>query len=127
MRVQPGKLEGYNICKTYGGLGIHQAKLTNIVMIGKLVAKFVGDSLKLWISLLRQKYSDLDNVDVAFNASPTWKALVRAYQLLGIGFAMSLGNGQISFWFDKWLLNGPLYNLVPFVHISDSDLQVWDI
>ena len=113
--------------KSHGGLGVRQAKLTNIAMLGKLVAEFVGNSPKLWISLLRQKYGDLDRTVVASNASSTWKALVRTYKVLEPGFVRHLGNGQTSFWYDKWLLEGPLCNLVPFVHISDTAFQVRDI
>ena len=90
--------------KSHGELGVHQAKLTNIAMLGKLVAEFVGNSPKLWIDLLRQKYGDLDNIVVTSNGSPTWKALVRTYQVLRASFFMCLSKGHILFWYDKWLL-----------------------
>ena len=40
------------------------------------------------------------------------------------GFKPRLGCGDTSFWFGPWLADGPLSNLVPFVHVSDSTLPV---
>ena len=96
-------------------------------MLGKLVAEFVDNSPKLRIDLLVQKYGELDSTNVALNACPTWKALVRTYKVLAPNFVVHPINGQILFWYDKWLLEGPLCNLVPFVHISYSKIRVRDV
>lgn len=57
---------------------------------------------------------------------PYLEGLVQTYKVLALGFVVHPG-GQTSFWYDKWLPEGPLYNLVTFVHISESKIQVRDI
>lgn len=42
--------------KRFGGLGIRQARLTNVAMLGKLVWELVHNSDKLWARLLMSRY-----------------------------------------------------------------------
>lgn len=35
-------------------------------------------------------------------------------------------DGEVSFWFDRWLKDGTICNMVDYVHISDFELQVKD-
>ena len=61
------------------------------------------------------------------SASPTWRAIVCVGHLLDSLLRLKLGNGAASFWFDSWLQEGPLCKLIPYVHISDSDLSLKDV
>lgn len=49
---------------------------------------------------------------------------MKAMEMLRDGYRSNIGEGNVSFWFDKWLNNGPLCNKVDYVHISNSQLRV---
>ena len=61
------------------------------------------------------------------HGSPTWNALVKAWNLLKPGYTIRIGRGDSLFWFGSWHPQGPLCNLVPYVHISDTQLKVRDV
>ncbi|KAJ1376166.1 Ribonuclease H domain [Sesbania bispinosa] len=56
-----------------------------------------------------------------------WKGILKAKEALRNGFMMKLGTSQISVWYDDWTGLGKLCDLVPYVHISDSNLLVNDL
>ena len=115
---------------SWGGLGIRQARISNIASLGKLVWTMLAPSNKLWTHLLREKYQFngiwLDGSNYS-NASTIWRTIVKVGKLLKDGFHLKLGCGEASFWYESWLHDGPLCKDVPYVHISDSDLKVKDI
>ncbi|KAJ1417617.1 Ribonuclease H domain [Sesbania bispinosa] len=61
------------------------------------------------------------------SASFIWKGILKAKEALRNGFMMKLGTCQISIWYDDWTGLGKLCDLVPYVHISDSNLLVNDL
>lgn len=52
---------------------------------------------------------------------------MKAAKLLYPGFKYKIGNGEISLWYDKWLDEGRICDLIPFVNIQDTLLKVRDI
>lgn len=48
-------------------------------------------------------------------------------QILGPGFICRVGRGQVSIWYDKWLDNVYFCNVVPYVHISDTNFRLCDL
>jgi len=42
--------------KRFGGLGIYEARLTNLALLGKLVWNMLHNKDKLWVKVLSQKY-----------------------------------------------------------------------
>ncbi|KAJ1437894.1 Ribonuclease H-like superfamily [Sesbania bispinosa] len=70
--------------------------------------------------------NDLGSVGNA-NASHTWKSILKALDFCRDGFEFHLASGQSSLWFSDWSRQGKLYNKVPFIHVSDLELQVRDI
>lgn len=51
--------------------------------------------------------------------------LLSAY--LQKGFKFRVGEGDVSFWFDQWLGNELICNMVPYVDIHDLHMRVKDI
>lgn len=62
---------------------------------------------KPWVPVLRHKY--IENI-----------CLVRALEYLRAGFTVKIGEGSSSFFFDDWLVMGPISNMVLFAHISNT-------
>ena len=99
-------------------------------MLSKLIAEIHGNSSKLWVRILLEKYGQ--HGDCLFLEPPplsssTWKAICHANRLLGDGFKLRLSNGSSSFWNVNWLNECLLNQLVPYVHILDSSLRVCDV
>lgn len=72
------------LAKRFGGLGVRQARPTNVAMLGKLVWDLVNNSDKLWVRVLLGAYC----ADSTFlgtpsrRGSPLWNALLRAQSLI---------------------------------------------
>jgi len=47
--------------------------------------------------------------------------------ILGPSFICRVRRGQVSFWHDKWIYNVYLCNVVPYVHISDTNIRLRDL
>lgn len=47
--------------------------------------------------------------------------------MLREGFEVRLGSRSSSIWYKDWLGVGPICDLLPFVHISDTTLKVKDL
>ena len=112
-----------------GGLGLKPTHLANTCLLGKLVWSLINDKDKLWVAILSHKY--LGDQSILEASCPTacsaiWRAIFKTAYILKDGFRVQLGDGSFSFWFDPWTHEGPLCNMVDFIHISDSQLMVKD-
>ncbi|KAJ1430356.1 putative ribonuclease H protein [Sesbania bispinosa] len=61
------------------------------------------------------------------SSSFVWRSIIKAKEDLKEGFTMSLKSGFTSLWYSDWISLGKLCNVVPFVHISDTNLVVSDL
>ena len=52
---------------------------------------------------------------------------MKAAAILNDGFITRVGCGNISLWYERWLHKGRLCDRLPFVHISDTNLQICDV
>lgn len=115
----------------YGGLGIRDSRTTNEAFLGKLVWNILNDNDKLWVQVLKHKYigqQSLWNINTQCRKSSiTWKSISKAAVALQSGFEMRINSGNSSLWYSDWTGRGQLYNLVNYVHISDTQLCVKDI
>ncbi|KAK7251105.1 hypothetical protein RIF29_34020 [Crotalaria pallida] len=116
--------------KSMGGLGIRKSRLANISLLRKLIRNLIHDKQKLWVQILSHKYLGSASVLQARNRSGvsyTWRSICKVVTALKDGFRIRLGGGDVSFWYDKWIDEGPLYLHIPFVDIQDSLVTVRDI
>lgn len=115
--------------KSLGGLGIRTAREANTSLLGKLVWDVQQNSDKLWVQLLRHKYSVQGNFlnHERKLGSPTWGAINKAKEVLLGGYEFRVGAGDLSFWFDHWLDIGPLHKFFPYIDIHDMDLKLKDL
>ncbi|XP_019457635.1 PREDICTED: uncharacterized protein LOC109358024 [Lupinus angustifolius] len=67
------------------------------------------------------------NISLLAGTSYTWRSIMKATHILKDGFNLQLGEGNKSLWYDNCIRFGTLCNFVPFVNISDTQLQVKDI
>lgn len=56
-----------------------------------------------------------------------WRAIAKGVETLGPGLSCMIGKGRVSLWYGKWIDDTFLRNVVPFVHISDTNLHLCDI
>jgi hypothetical protein len=54
-------------------------------------------------------------------------SLVKTFTQLREGFIYKLGGGDISFWFEHWLEEGNLSNIVEHMNVLDADYKVKDL
>ncbi|KAJ1421151.1 Endonuclease/exonuclease/phosphatase superfamily [Sesbania bispinosa] len=116
--------------KRRGGLGVRDTCSTNTAMLGKLVWALLTQEDKFWVQVLKAKYLPGNSVLSAttpIGASYIWKGIVRAKNALLEGFDFRLGQGDTSVWYTDWTSLGRLCDLVPFVHISDTNLVLRDL
>lgn len=57
-------------------------------------------------------------------SSYIWKSIVKTVNEPKEGFIIRIGKGKVSFWFDRWLWQAHLSDLVNYVNIQDSHLMV---
>ena len=115
--------------KAVGGLAIRKAREVNISLLGKLLWALFHEPYKLWVQVLANKYlqdGSIFDVGCSSNSSHVWKAIHRTSMFFKDGFRLRLGDGSASLWYDNWTSVGPLYRVVDFVHISDSQMKVRD-
>ena len=60
-------------------------------------------------------------------SSYTWKSIIKATTLLEPSFHFHVGEGNLSFWFDRWCDQGPLCSMVDYVHIQDTTMSLKDM
>lgn len=116
--------------KYKGGLGIRLARDANVALLGKVVAGFVEDHDKFWVTILSHKYlkgNSILSVGVRAGDSYIWRGIIKAKDVLKDGISVRLGQGLSSLWFTDWLGTGKLCDRVPYVHVADSDLLVSNV
>ena len=59
--------------------------------------------------------------------SYVWSSIVKALEILKDGYTFRMGVGNISVWYDSSSRFRKLREVVPYVHISKTDLQVKDL
>ncbi|XP_072064253.1 uncharacterized protein [Arachis hypogaea] len=112
--------------KKAGGLGIRDTSCANMALLGKLVWDCLNNSEKLWVQVLKHKYLRNQsgmNGNSRNSSSATWKNIISAYEHLKEGLHWNIGDVHKSVWYDEWTPFGKLCNLVPYVHISESDFM----
>lgn len=115
--------------KRHGGLGVRRAREANTSLLGKLVWDLQHQSNKLCVQVISSKYHVVGNfLGGEFSTrSFTWNSIRKTKAILREGFSMRVEVGDVSFWYDPWSKLGPHCNLVDFVAIHDSDLQVKNV
>ena len=115
-----------SICtpKSKGGLGLRRVEAINAAFQCKLAWRILTQDSSLWVQCLRTKYlahCEFFQYIKKGTDSPVWKSLLRHRHLLAQGIRWKLGNGhRISFWFDNWLDN---CNLLEMLHVQAEDLS----
>ncbi|KAJ1376251.1 Ribonuclease H-like superfamily [Sesbania bispinosa] len=61
------------------------------------------------------------------SSSVIWRSIINATIALREGFSFQFRSGTTSVWYDDWSGLGKFCNLVPFVHIEDTNLLVRDL
>ena len=103
--MELGELEGSYQAKAIGDLGLHEARWTNISMLGKLVWALEHHKHKFWVQMVANKYMKDNNVFGAQSGDNTlyvWISIVKALSCLKEGFTFNMGCGNLSLWFDSW-------------------------
>ncbi|KAL6556199.1 hypothetical protein OROGR_005487 [Orobanche gracilis] len=116
--------------KGEGGLGVRDMRLANSALLGKAFWQLCNNPNKLWVKVMRHKYLKRDSlfsVTSSSNSSPVWKGILKARDELKLGFKFRLGDGQSSVWYSNWSGIGKIANMVPYVHITDSNLCLRDL
>jgi hypothetical protein len=116
--------------KRFGGLGIREARIINVSLLGKLVWSMLHHKEKLWVQVLTHKYLDKKSIWIAdkkSSASITWRGIMKAVASFAHGYKLRIGAGETSFWYEDWTKLGPLCKLVHFVNISDTELKLHDV
>jgi hypothetical protein len=99
-------------------------------MLGKHVWELLHHRDKLWVQLLSDKYLQNSHIfeECAYiGASYIWRSITKAAAILKSGFITRVGCGNVSLWYARWLHKGRLCDRLPFVHISDTTLQICDV
>ena len=55
------------------------------------------------------------------------KSKKRKAAILSDGYRLRVGSGNISLWYDRWLEEGLLCDVIPFVHIEDTQMRIADL
>ena len=128
--------------KKLGGLGIYATKPRNIALLSRLNWRLLEERDAIWAKTLSAKY--LPNGPVISHlpthrcGSSNWRALKAGHEVFRNGLRWAVNNGsKVSFWFDKWVGNCPLRNLVhgPLTQEEEtfkvcdlvSDGGLWDL
>ena len=116
--------------KRFGGLGIREARLTNLALLGKLVWNKLHNKDKFWVKVLSHKYMGKKSVwmNKKHNTpSITWRGIQHAITNFSAGYSFRVGSGDSSIWNIDWTQLGPLCQLVPLFNISDSVMCLKDV
>ncbi|KAL0006983.1 hypothetical protein SO802_008485 [Lithocarpus litseifolius] len=114
---KPNKLEGRflawkswdSLCcpKSDGGLGFKKTKALNSALLAKLAWMLASNRDSLCMRILRAKYKvkeDWLRTNVAKNASPIWKAIEKAREVVRKGACFVIGDGEsVDVWVDPWV------------------------
>ncbi|KAF5468901.1 hypothetical protein F2P56_013012 [Juglans regia] len=87
---------------------------------------FANDSI--WTSFFRAKYLRTGHVMLAETrptASRFWRSIVSVIPEVVGNVAVKVRNGESSFWFDKWLVDGPLCSRYEVINVGIKIQDVW--
>ncbi|KAJ1430774.1 Ribonuclease H-like superfamily [Sesbania bispinosa] len=116
--------------KNSGGLGLRDLRLMNTALLGKLIWSMLYDKDKPWVQVFSSKYLKGDsvlNAKASPSCSSAWHGIILDLKELQAGFDPKINDGFSSFWYEDWTGHGKLCNAVDYVHISDTDLRVFDV
>ena len=90
--------------KNLGGIGFHDLHLFNLALLAKQGWMLLTDQFSLQFRVLKARYfptSTFLKAKLPSNASYTWRSIMRAREVLQLGFSWKNGNGsQIKIWDD---------------------------
>ncbi|KAL2248543.1 UNVERIFIED_CONTAM: putative ribonuclease H protein [Sesamum indicum] len=98
-----------------GGFGVRRIQDVVHAFQLKLWWRFRNQS-SLWALFLLEKYytgSHPVPAKLSYIASPNWKRMCRHRKEADKQIFWSLGKGHISFWFDNWIGEKPLFEIMP--------------
>lgn len=126
------KWDTITLPRKMGGPGIRRAREAHTALLGKLVWELLHPSNKLWTQIYRSKYigeyGNMLQLSSAANSSYCWRSVVKSAQAIKDGFSWRIGDGShVSFYFDKWLIDGPICDLVPVISEEIKVLKVSDL
>ncbi|XP_057246695.1 uncharacterized protein LOC130589452 [Beta vulgaris subsp. vulgaris] len=141
LSASPNLIGWDRICKPkcFGGIGLRKAEVNNIALQLKLLWKLLKDNNSFWVKLVHKKYvknSFLLSHKPSVLASWQWKRLMSLRPLFRKGLRWQVGNGiKINFWYDNWVFQHPIADLVSPVsgsfHMTVSDFisqrSIWNI
>jgi ribonuclease HI len=117
--------------KRFGGLGLHSAKVCNIVSMAKLVWRASKDETSLWATVIRHKY--LKKLFATGSkkslGSRTWCGIKKGWPLFSRGSCWAISNGlTTNVWHDKWVGGVTLRSLlIGLLNFTEDSLMVSDI
>ena len=59
--------------------------------------------------------------------SYTWKSITKIVVASRDGFRFHVDIGHVYFQYNKWITQGFLYEMVPFVNIQDTQMMISDV
>ncbi|KAJ1378246.1 Ribonuclease H domain [Sesbania bispinosa] len=98
--------------------------------MGKLLWDIVSDSNKPWVQVVKAKYlcsASIWQAKCNAGSSHIWRGIIKSRDALKDGFCFSLGAGDTSVWFSDWNGHGFLSDVVPFVHVTDTNVLLRDL
>ncbi|KAH1133548.1 hypothetical protein GYH30_012090 [Glycine max] len=115
--------------KSFGGLGIRMTRNQNTTLLGKRVWDLIHLANQLWVSILTSKYLREGNLFMAKGrkGSISWNSISKVLEVLEDGFRIKLGDGNMWFWFDAWVVKELLAKRVSWVDIHDIHLKVKEV
>lgn len=104
-----------NVCKhkDNGDLGFRKARSMNKAMLMKLGWELISRGDKLWVQVLRKKYSCGNNIIPEVGKkqieSNTWRGIRKCWHLVVNNIRWRIHDGYTTrFWSDTWLGDSPL-------------------
>ncbi|CAN1224699.1 Putative ribonuclease H protein At1g65750 [Linum grandiflorum] len=98
-----------------GGLGVRQARLINISLLGKLAWQLITGRQSLWTSIFIAKYGDLRTTTPRKSDSPHWKGIRKAYDRLKAWFSWRIDTGsEVCIYDDRWVGDCCIRDLIEY-------------
>ena len=93
--------------RSKGGLGFKKSKTMNSALLAKLAWMITAKRDSLCMRILKAKYRVKDewlSLDAARHASPVWKAIEKAREVVRKGACFIIGDGEsVDVWLDPWV------------------------
>lgn len=114
--------------KDKGGLGFRYLRMLNHTHMMKLAWMLVAEPTKLWVHIMRTKYScgvqAVPEIKARNNASPTWRAIVNAWKDVDRNISWVINDGRNArFWRDSWILGYPSLHTIIGNGIPSGELN----